>query len=345
MFVSQAVHLSLALRTLAEAALGLRSASGLAREVRLSSAALPSPHVQPALLSRCLVSVIIPAYNVQETIEDCVRSLLGSALPREQFEILVVDNGSRDRTPAILASYGEELRVLHEPRRGAAAARNRGLRHARAACVAFLDADSTADPRWLPEILPPLDDPSVGIVGGRILAQRPCNSIAAFGERIHDVDFAINVAQPPYVATGNWASRLAVLREVGFFDESLLRSQDVDLSYRIVQAGYRLVYAPHAVVYHLNECTLLGLFREGAVHGYHSLPVSRKHRQFVRDSLASRSSMAEDAVGARSRLPVSTAREEPWRSFYGGVFQLGKRLGRALASLRALLDWLVQRLP
>jgi cellulose synthase/poly-beta-1,6-N-acetylglucosamine synthase-like glycosyltransferase len=298
------------------------------------------------LLSRCLVSVVIPAYNAQETIGDCVHSLLGSALPREQFEILVVDNGSRDRTPAILASYGAELRVLHEPRRGAAAARNRGLRHARGACVAFLDADSTADPRWLPEILPPLDDPSVGIVGGRILAQRPCNSIAAFGERIHDAELAINVSQPPYVATGNWASRLAVLREVGFFDESLLRSQDVDLSYRIVQAGYRLVYAPDAVVYHLNECTLLGLFREGALHGYHSLPVSRKHRQFVRDyTSGSRSSKTEDAVEARSQLAASRAWEEPWRSFYGGVFQLGKRLGRALASLRARLGWLRHRLP
>lgn len=258
------------------------------------------------------VSVVVPVYNGRATIGDCLASLLEVDFPREAFEVLVVDNGSRDGTADLVARHGAAVRLLHESKRGPAAARNRGLREARGEVVAFTDADCVVERGWLRAITAPLADPTVGIAGGRILARRPCNDVERFGERIHDHHSAINVWKPPYAITMSWASRLAVLREVGLFDEDLRRVEDVDLSYRIVQAGYRVVYVPEAVVYHRNERTLWGLFAEGYAHGYHAIKVLRKHEEFL----------ARDPAAERE-------------SRYWDVFRFGKRLGRELGSLRA----------
>jgi GT2 family glycosyltransferase len=132
---------------------------------------------------------------------------------------------------------------------------------ARGEVVAFTDADCVVEPGWLASLVAPLSDESIGIVGGKILAKRPCNPIEEFGERIHDHELAINVYEPPHVITMNWASRVSVLRE-NLFDEKFLRSQDVDLSYRILQQGYEFVFTPAAVVYHRNEKTFSGLKRQ-----------------------------------------------------------------------------------
>ena len=98
----------------------------------------------------------------------------------------------------------------------------------------------------------------VGIVGGRILSRQPANRIELFGEKIHDHQKAIEVYQPPYAISMNWASPRSVLLEESLFDETFLRCEDVDLSQRIEQAGYDLVYQHSAIVFHRNEHTLAG---------------------------------------------------------------------------------------
>jgi glycosyltransferase involved in cell wall biosynthesis len=209
---------------------------------------------------------VVPVYNGAETIEACVRSLLLVKNYGESFEIIVVDNASRDRTMSVLAKYRDRIRVLQERIRGASAARNTGIRNARGRIITFTDADCIVEPEWLREIVSPLGDDGVGIAGGPILSTQPCNRIEKFGERIHDHRLAIESAYPSAI-TMNWASRRSVLEEVGLFDESLLRGQDADLARRIRIAGYRLVYCPQAVVHHRNEHTLRGLFLEGLAHG------------------------------------------------------------------------------
>ena len=104
----------------------------------------------------------------------------------------------------------------------------------------------------------------MGIAGGTIRAVPPAGDVERFGEVIHDHRRAIEVFEPPYAITMNWASRRSVLEELGGFDERFRRCEDVDLSYRMIQAGYRLAFAPAAVIYHHNEENLAGLFREGS---------------------------------------------------------------------------------
>ena len=130
---------------------------------------------------------------------------------------------------------------------------------------------------WLAALVAPLGDRGVGDSGGRILSGETCNRIARFGGRIHDQRRAIGLEGHPYVASGNWASRREVLLEVGLFDPALLRGQGVDLAWRIHKAGYRLVYAPDAIVRHRNERTIRGLMHEGFVHGLHGARLLAKH--------------------------------------------------------------------
>jgi glycosyltransferase involved in cell wall biosynthesis len=273
------------------------------------------------------VSIIVPVYNGERTIGACVESIFALSFPRNDVELLLIDNASSDSTSTILDAYRDRAIILNETKRGPASARNRGLLQATGDIVAFTDADCVVHGDWLSRIIEPLRDPVVGIVGGTILARTPCNAVAEFGERIHDHRMAIEYYSPPYAITMNWASRRSVLEKVGPFDEELLRCEDCDLAYRIVGAGYRIVHEPAAVVYHRNEQSLAGLIAEGYAHGYHSIPLLKKHEEFVRTFV--------DVLPSGSG--VAPRRSLPNEALYWRVFNFGKAAGKVIGSLREKL--------
>jgi cellulose synthase/poly-beta-1,6-N-acetylglucosamine synthase-like glycosyltransferase len=268
------------------------------------------------------VSVVVPAYNAERTIDECVRSLLALRYPASRLQLVMVDNDSRDGTARALARYGDRIAVVRETRRGPGAARNAGLRVAEGALVAFTDSDCVVDRDWLARLLSPLADPQVGVAGGAILALPPTGEIERYGETIHDHRKAIEVFDPPYAITMSWASRREVLYELGGFDPWFRRGEDVDLSYRVVQAGYRLAFVPDAVVYHRNERTLAGLFREGCAHGFYGVRTRRRHARFLHELGHGRSRAAPwtRAAGARSRCEAA--------------FLAGKAAGDLVGTLR-----------
>lgn len=270
-------------------------------------------------------SVIVPARNAEKVVEDCVRSLLELDYPRDRLELIVVDNDSRDGTAEVVRRISDSIRLLHEPRRGASAARNAGIRQARGDVVAFTDADCVVDPAWLRRLVVPLADPQVGIVGGTILARRPANAIALFVERIHDHRNTIESVRPPYVITMCWASRRTVLEELGGFDERFARGEDVELGYRALAAGYRLVHAPEAVIHHRNESTYPALFREAFVNCFHGVLLVRLHGEFMDRYRRS----APRAAGPERRSR---------RTRYDRVYRGGCKVGRALGRVRFARD-------
>jgi len=279
------------------------------------------------------VSVIVPVYNAELTIRKCIDSLLELNYPKEQMELLLVDNNSNDHTREVLESYKWKIQILNEKRKGPAAARNRGIENANGEVVAFTDSDCTVDKDWLQRIVDPLKDQNIGAVGGKILAQRPCNGIEEFGEVIHDHYRAINEYKPSYVITMNWASRSSVLHEVGFFDESFARCEDVDLAFRISQAGYRFEYAPEALVYHAHEKTLSGLFQEGFLHGFYSIKTIRVHEAYMKNSGFRRFDRNSYRHLMNSWVDFLKDRNRPY-SYYQIVFNSGKKLGKCLGSMR-----------
>jgi hypothetical protein len=190
--------------------------------------------------SSTLVSVVVPVHNGARYLAEALDSVL--AQTHRQLEILVVDDGSTDDTPAVVARYGERLRLLrHADNRGPSAARNIGLRAARGPFVAFLDSDD----RWLPEKLARqaavLDArPDVGLVytgWWHVDAER-----RRFGEPVIVRDEGDlfrklvlgNLVHPVAVMV-----RRSLLEQAGGFDDSIRYNEDWDLFLRLSLRGMR----------------------------------------------------------------------------------------------------------
>ncbi len=286
--------------------------------------------------SRCpSVSVVIPVFNAGATLEPCIESLLNLVYPRENRELILVNNGSTDHSVEVLNRYASEIRVVFEAQRGAAAARNAGIRQADGEFIAFTDADCLVDAQWLHSLVTILHDRPAGMVGGAIRAARPCNAIAEFGEKIHNQERAINEFRPQYVASANMAARRSELFEIGLFDPGFLRGQDSDLAYRIQQHGWEIVYAPEAIVYHRNQSTLRGLFKEGYTHGLGSVLLHKKHRVFLAEYNYRRFSPHGYRQLYRT-LKSCFNGSDRLHAKCDLIFNIGKKFGKYAGSLRFL---------
>lgn len=276
------------------------------------------------------VSVIVPVFNGADTLEACIDSLLALDYPADRREIILVDNASTDRTTEILRRYNNAVRIVFEAKKGPAAARNKGLREARQDIVAMTDADCTVDRAWLRQLVRPLIDPTVGLVGGTILSKRPASPIEQFGERIHDHHMAIEVWEPPYVITMNWAGRKSSLAPLAFFDENFLRCEDVDLAYRAFASGVLFKFCKTAIVYHRNESSLAELFHEGYLHGFYSVQTIKKHKLLLKHFGHRRihtGSYAALLASFKQSLASGEARCDL-------VFNSGKKIGKLFGSVR-----------
>src|SRR5512143_3687890 len=114
---------------------------------------------------RAMISVAVPASNAEKTLGACLEALLEHTAPRATYEIIVVHDGSTDRTRQTAEAYG--VRVFTEANRGAAAARNVGVQNARGEIVLFVDADSVPDRNWIQEMVAPFQDPGIAGASGQ----------------------------------------------------------------------------------------------------------------------------------------------------------------------------------
>lgn len=203
------------------------------------------------------VSLYIPCYNAERYLARTIEGALRQTYPFD--EILIIDDGSKDRTREIASSF--PVRILsHDRNRGLAAARNTGFRSARNELVASLDADCVADPDWLEKLLPHLEDPKVAGAGGR-LEEAVLTSLADRWRQAHlpeDWGAAV-VLNPPFLFGANGLHRKSALEEAGGYDEVAWPAgcgEDTDISRRIRAKGYSLIYDPAALVKHTKQDTV-----------------------------------------------------------------------------------------
>ncbi|HLI73219.1 MAG TPA: glycosyltransferase [Acidimicrobiales bacterium] len=196
------------------------------------------------------VAIVIPVRNGEAMVRACVAACLAQS--RRAREVIVVDNGSTDRTASEAAAAGAT--VLFESRRGSFMARNRGWRAAAADIIAFTDVDCVPEPTWLAELTEPFGRADVEGVGGAIV-QADRNSASQrwiVERRFLDQQFNADHVFLPFFATANVAYRRRVLEELDGFDETFHHTAgDNDMSWRVqALAGGHLVYRPSARVQH-----------------------------------------------------------------------------------------------
>lgn len=210
-----------------------------------------------------LVSVIIPVWNARGLIRRCLDALQSQTIPSNEFEIIVVDNGSTDGTvEAALSVPGVTVLVEHRP--GSYAARNRGLAHARGIYVAFTDADCLPAPDWLDMAIAAAGQhPDAGVLAGRInLFEEGGGEGPAFTDYERLFSFPQSFASRGNCATANWMSRRAIFDELGGFNEDLKSGGDREMALRIRAAGLPLIYVPEMTVHHPVRASRESLVRK-----------------------------------------------------------------------------------
>lgn len=211
------------------------------------------------------VSVIIPVYNHSDFLKLCLDALSKQTLQRDQFEVIVIDNGSDEPPEQLVANY-DFTRYTTESKPGSFAARNHGLTLAKGDYIAFTDSDCRPAPDWLEIATDELDSSTrTDVVAGRINvvadnAKRP-NSVELF-----DIAIRLNqesrVAKSNGVVTANMVTRRDLFDQVGKFDDSLMSGADAEWSQRAASQGYSVRYIDEAIVSHPTRTTLRELLTQ-----------------------------------------------------------------------------------
>ncbi|MCX6815953.1 MAG: glycosyltransferase [Candidatus Aenigmarchaeota archaeon] len=204
------------------------------------------------LLSIPSVSILIPAYNEEKNIANTIRCVKKLIYPKGKLEVMVIDDGSTDRTYEIAKKLG--IRVLRKQNQGKKAfALNYGLKHAKGELIACMDADSMPQSNSLMHAVKFFADEKVGAVTTSIFVRKPRNFIGL----LQKIEYAMIVwtrkmleyMESIYVTPGPLSVyRKSALNNVGGFDENNV-TEDIEIAWRLLKEGYKIRMSTKSIVY------------------------------------------------------------------------------------------------
>ena len=223
------------------------------------------------------ISVVICAYNAERTMQACLEALQELRYPNH--EVIVVNDGSTDATLAIAEQF-PFIRLLSHENRGLSAARNTGIAAATGDLVAFTDSDCVVDPDWLTYLAWSFTNPAVAAVGGPNLPpaeeERTAACVAAApGGPTHVL---LDDETAEHIPGCNMAFRREALARIDGFDP-LFRAagDDVDLCWRLQDAGLRIGFSPAAMVWHFRRNTVRAYLSQQRGYGAAEALLAQKH--------------------------------------------------------------------
>lgn len=210
------------------------------------------------------ISVVIPMYNAAYSIQDCLQSVVNIDYPKDKLEIIVVDNGSTDRSVTVAKKF-DVILLSETSTHTSYAARNKGILAAHGELIAFTDADCIVTPSWLIEIIKYIPDQSIGCFAGEIEAYQPKTLIEQFSHRWGFLRQNGTLTNPylPYTQTANSVYRHEVFDKVGLFRSEISSGGDADIAWRMqkeLELGIKFI--PEALVYHKHRTSLIGLYKQ-----------------------------------------------------------------------------------
>jgi glycosyltransferase involved in cell wall biosynthesis len=224
-----------------------------------------------------LVSVIVCAYNAERTLRECLDSLRRIRYP--SFEVIVVDDGSIDGTRRIAETFPEFRLISHE-NRGLSAARNDGIRAARGEVVAFTDSDCAVDPDWLTFLVHRLLSGEFAGVGGPNLPPAEDDWVADAVSRAPGGPMHVLLSdwEAEHIPGCNMAFWRRHLHDVGLFDPVFRTAgDDVDICWRLQDAGCAISFAPSALVWHRRRHTVRACLAQQVGYGRAEALLLLKH--------------------------------------------------------------------
>ena len=205
------------------------------------------------------VSVIIPVKDRATDLRTCLTSLQQLDYPADKLEILVVDDGSSDASPRVAGEFGARLIDSGAVGGGPALARNKGASAAEGEILAFIDSDCSAAEDWLADLLPAFADDKLAAVGGWVDGMHQGTAL----DRYEAVMSSLNLGRREmsggaggdtfYLPSCNLLLRRKAFVAAGGFNAELQVGEDVDLTWRLRDAGWTIRYLPYGTVYHAHR--------------------------------------------------------------------------------------------
>lgn len=202
-----------------------------------------------------IFSIIIPAFNEARHIGQCLDSIFAQRFPRDQYEVIVIDNGSTDATPDIAAQY--QVTLLSNKEKTVSGLRNLGATHAKGSILAFVDADCTVAPDWLESASVYIDQQDVAMWGAPPLPPEQATWVQKSWAMIRLKDNSLKECD--WLESMNLFVGTDTFLGIGGFSEKLVTCEDVDLSYRIQELG-TIISDPSIRVIHHGEAATLSVF-------------------------------------------------------------------------------------
>jgi GT2 family glycosyltransferase len=219
-------------------------------------------------------SVIVPTYQRPGALARCLDALGAQTLDRECFEVIVLDDGSREPPRAILqrAAAACDVRLIEQANAGPAAARNAGARAARGAYVVFTDDDCRPDPGWLRAIDEMAAHHPGCAIGGRVVNALGDGLYSSASQLLIEFlyeYFNVDDSGARFFITSNLALPTETFHRIGGFDVSfpLAAAEDRDLCDRWREAGLAMVYCDDAIVHHEHALALRSFCRQHFNYG------------------------------------------------------------------------------
>ena len=205
------------------------------------------------MLSSAFITVIIPVYNDAERLQICLQSLENQTIPKQQYEIVVIDNNSSDDVQKVVQNF-QQVSLGFEKQPGSYCARNKGISLARGEVLAFTDSDCIPSPGWLEKGLQCLASvPDCGFVAGGIkfFFSNPGNpNPIELYDSLFYLQQKIYVEERGWGATANLFTFKKVFDEVGLFNTTLKSGGDAEWGRRVSSNGYKAFYAEDCYISH-----------------------------------------------------------------------------------------------
>ena len=235
------------------------------------------------------VSIIIPTYNRREELQKLLHSFTLQTLPQKKIEIIVIDDGSDDSTIEFLKEERDKgtLTFSTQDHKGPGAARNAGMKMAQGRVFVFTDTDCIPHPHWLKNLICPFEDEIVGAAGGpevpdpeESILSRCFQFVMTSPLTTGGLRGAKKRLARYYPRTFNMAITRKAYETVGGFKE-WYHGEDVEMSFRIKKAGFKLVYCEDAKVYHHRPATFSQFFLQLLRMGEARWLLFRTHRELM----------------------------------------------------------------
>jgi O-antigen biosynthesis protein len=221
------------------------------------------------------ISVVVCTCNGSRTLRDCLSGL--SKIDYPDYEVIVVDDGSRDNSAAIAREFGAT--VISTENRGLSSARNTGMEAATGEIVAYIDDDAYPDPHWLSYLAAMFHSTTFAAIGGPNLAPPGDGSVAecvvnAPGGPVHVL---LSDTEAEHIPGCNMAFRKSHLQAIGGFDPKFRTAgDDVDVCWRIQERGWKIGFSAAAMVWHHRRNSVRAYWKQQRGYGKAEAQLERK---------------------------------------------------------------------